>query len=240
MSDTMLQPAGPVLQHRPGTPEVAVAKEQDNYLTLPAVFTADGDVITRWQVTPEQRREIAAGADLYLILTLPRQLVNMFGFIPLQLHAGLPGHLQGPEPPPDGVTWALPQPRIALAAEQPEAGYCRVDVGVPPGADPSRIGYTVVAIARDPDFRDCVGLPMILSLVQPVLMLDVRQTDGAREIHVKVQFAPRRGDSLQTSAWSDPVAFTFPAADEAAGDGAANDGANEGQPAGGNGGDVVM
>lgn len=48
--------------------EVIIAKDQPQYMPLPALCTASGKVLTRWSFTHEERRAIALGADLYLCI----------------------------------------------------------------------------------------------------------------------------------------------------------------------------
>lgn len=56
-----MKPATPVLQgfH---VPEIPIAEGQDQYQTLPAVITKDGLVLTRWEITPDERRGLITGA----------------------------------------------------------------------------------------------------------------------------------------------------------------------------------
>lgn len=60
---------GPVidgLEHR----EVVYAKHQPQYLPLRTIVSDDRNrgVLSRWNLTPEQRKAIAEGADIYLQL----------------------------------------------------------------------------------------------------------------------------------------------------------------------------
>lgn len=55
--------------------EVVYAKDQPQYLPLPSL-QADGPmgaVLTRWTLTPEQRKAVAEGADIFLELSTFRQ-----------------------------------------------------------------------------------------------------------------------------------------------------------------------
>lgn len=62
-----MKPVSPVL---PGydVAEVIFAKDHPEYMQLPAVRvqSAEAQVLTRWQLSDEDRQKIAAGADLYL------------------------------------------------------------------------------------------------------------------------------------------------------------------------------
>lgn len=47
--------------------EIIYAKDQPEYSPLPTLLSEDGCiVITRWTFTPEERAQIAAGADMWL------------------------------------------------------------------------------------------------------------------------------------------------------------------------------
>jgi hypothetical protein len=62
-----MKPVSPVL---PGYEVVKVvfAKDQPEYMQLPAVRveSPERQVLTRWQLSEEDRQKIAAGADVYL------------------------------------------------------------------------------------------------------------------------------------------------------------------------------
>lgn len=68
--------------------ELMIAEEQPEYLTLPAAvvhWEGEISILTRWQPTAEERRAIAAGQDVYvLILTRGHPLQ------PLAVTAGPP------------------------------------------------------------------------------------------------------------------------------------------------------
>jgi len=67
-----------------GGREIVLAKDQPQYLPLPAAVHDDGHrLVTRWAFTDEERAKIAAGADLYLH-------TYTFGhpFQPVRLHVG--------------------------------------------------------------------------------------------------------------------------------------------------------
>jgi len=62
----------------PGSKAVVIAEHQDEYIDLPSVRTPalveDGElkvapyVITRWELTPEERLALANGEDLFITL----------------------------------------------------------------------------------------------------------------------------------------------------------------------------
>lgn len=45
---------------------VVMAKDQPQYIPLPALRHDDGRILSRWTFTDEEREAIADGADLYL------------------------------------------------------------------------------------------------------------------------------------------------------------------------------
>lgn len=55
-----------------GHPEVELAKDQPEYLQLPAALVKHDDgtvgVVTRWRLDPEEWMQLALGKDLYLCL----------------------------------------------------------------------------------------------------------------------------------------------------------------------------
>ena len=51
-----------------GSRAVVIAEHQKEYLDLPSVRTPDGQVITRWSFTLEERRAILQGEDLYITI----------------------------------------------------------------------------------------------------------------------------------------------------------------------------
>lgn len=52
----------------PGSRAVVIAEHQAEYRDLPSVRTPDGQVITRWALTDEERAQVAAGADVFVTL----------------------------------------------------------------------------------------------------------------------------------------------------------------------------
>lgn len=52
----------------PGSRATVIAKDQPEYRALPSIRTPDGQVITRWSFTDEERRAILRGEDLYITL----------------------------------------------------------------------------------------------------------------------------------------------------------------------------
>lgn len=55
-----ISPVAPVAKLR----EVTFAKDQPQYLPLPAILFPDGLAMSRWEFTDEERRLIAEGANL--------------------------------------------------------------------------------------------------------------------------------------------------------------------------------
>lgn len=84
-----MEPVNPGI---PGFPQVACGESQEEYNTLPAVlaYDASGNVIlvTRWQLSAEERAAIAAGGDLYLtVLTFGQPLQPvLLGTEPPEMH----------------------------------------------------------------------------------------------------------------------------------------------------------
>lgn len=69
----MLQPTKPELDERvtegAGLVYLEIAKEQEEFLTLPAYFNpSTGAVITEWQLSPEDIANIAASGRLRLVI----------------------------------------------------------------------------------------------------------------------------------------------------------------------------
>lgn len=59
---TPIDPEIPLLE------SVVYAKDQPQYLPLPACRTADGEVVTRWKLNWRSRLAVVFGADLYVTL----------------------------------------------------------------------------------------------------------------------------------------------------------------------------
>jgi hypothetical protein len=59
---------------RTGAPEIAIAEEQEEYLTLTGAVYGDNGaagpvtLLTRWRLSDEDRARIAAGEDLFVAL----------------------------------------------------------------------------------------------------------------------------------------------------------------------------
>lgn len=51
-----------------GSKAVVIAERQDEYRDLPSVRTPDGQVITRWTLTEDERRAIFMGEDVYVTI----------------------------------------------------------------------------------------------------------------------------------------------------------------------------
>jgi len=70
-------PISPVLPNQPGAKsyEIVFAKDQPEYLPLPAIKTTDGQVITRWKLSLKERIIILFTGNLFLRqLTFNNQL----------------------------------------------------------------------------------------------------------------------------------------------------------------------
>lgn len=63
-----MTPATPVLPRQPKTRdlEIVFAKDQPEYLPLPAIRTSDGQVITRWRLSWADRFRLLWSGDLFL------------------------------------------------------------------------------------------------------------------------------------------------------------------------------
>jgi hypothetical protein len=67
-------PAIPVQLLPPGSRASIINDQKKSFQDLPAVITPRGQVISRWTPTPEERKRIADGEDLYLtLIASPRQ-----------------------------------------------------------------------------------------------------------------------------------------------------------------------
>jgi hypothetical protein len=76
---------------RTGAPEIMIAENQTEYLTLPAAayVTKSGVacLLTRWRFTDEERERIAGGEDLFLM-----QLTFGQPMQPIELQVGPEGY----------------------------------------------------------------------------------------------------------------------------------------------------
>jgi hypothetical protein len=61
-----MKPISPVLPSHPEAPEVIYAKDQHEYLPLPAVRDCAGTVITRWKLTWRERFDILFSGSIWL------------------------------------------------------------------------------------------------------------------------------------------------------------------------------
>jgi hypothetical protein len=61
----MAKPVSPTIPGRDFS-EVLFAKDQPQYLPLPALVLPDGEVITRWQLDEEERQRVAETGELWL------------------------------------------------------------------------------------------------------------------------------------------------------------------------------
>jgi hypothetical protein len=51
-----------------GSRAVVIAEHQEEYRDLPSVRTPNGYVITRWQLTEDEKRRIVQGEDIFLTI----------------------------------------------------------------------------------------------------------------------------------------------------------------------------
>jgi len=57
-----------------GSRPVVIAKNQNEYRDLPSIRTPNGQVITRWSPSEEERRAIFEGQDIYLTILTTKQV----------------------------------------------------------------------------------------------------------------------------------------------------------------------
>src|SRR5271154_6677019 len=79
MIDYMQPHDGPVIDGLEDF-ECVYAANQPEYLPLRTLVCADGRVVSRWALTPEQRKAVAEGADIFLELSTffkPLQPIRM-------------------------------------------------------------------------------------------------------------------------------------------------------------------
>lgn len=72
-------------------PVVEFAKDQPEYITLPAVRLPDGTVVTRWSLTWKERLLIAIGGSIWLSIQTfnrPLQPVKLDARCPIMGHTG--------------------------------------------------------------------------------------------------------------------------------------------------------
>jgi hypothetical protein len=68
-------PISPVLCEEFVPLEIVYGKDQPEYISLPVLRNSTGVVLSRWQLTPEERKAVAEGADVLLsIWTFNQQL----------------------------------------------------------------------------------------------------------------------------------------------------------------------
>ncbi len=51
-----------------GSRAIVIAEHQDEYQDLPSIRTPDGQVITRWSLSDDERAAIVRGEDIYVTL----------------------------------------------------------------------------------------------------------------------------------------------------------------------------
>lgn len=83
-----MNPASPVIADYK---EVVYAKDQPEYIPLPAIRTADGTVITRWRLSWRERLRVLLHGEVYLtVLTFnhPLQPVRLEVSTPMDVLEG--------------------------------------------------------------------------------------------------------------------------------------------------------
>ncbi len=61
-----------------GSRAIVIAEHQDEYRDLPSIRTPDGQVITRWSLTTDERAAIVRGEDIYVTLLSHGAINPMF------------------------------------------------------------------------------------------------------------------------------------------------------------------
>jgi hypothetical protein len=83
----------PVAPRVGSLPEVTIAEDQHQFLTLVGAVTTyknGSGMLTRWRLTDEERERVVKGEDLYLELLTFGKPVQ-----PIILSIGVPNHLRG-------------------------------------------------------------------------------------------------------------------------------------------------
>lgn len=62
----------------PGSKAVVIAEHQDEYRDLPSVRTPNGQVITRWSPSLEERAAIIRGDDIFVTILSHGQINPLF------------------------------------------------------------------------------------------------------------------------------------------------------------------
>lgn len=69
-----MEPVSPVIPDV-DSPEVVYAKDQPEYLPLPAIKREDGAILTRWMLTEQEKQQILEQGYIYLeVLTFNKPL----------------------------------------------------------------------------------------------------------------------------------------------------------------------
>jgi hypothetical protein len=61
-----MKPVSPVLGEAFADREIVIAKDQPEYMPLPAIRSDNGVVLTRWKLTDGERQAVTDGADIFL------------------------------------------------------------------------------------------------------------------------------------------------------------------------------
>jgi hypothetical protein len=51
-----------------GSRAIIIAEHQDEFKSLPSVRTPDGKIITRWELTDDERKRVLLGDDVFLTI----------------------------------------------------------------------------------------------------------------------------------------------------------------------------
>ena len=79
-----MKPVSPVIPDS-NVEEVNYAEDQPEYRTLPAIRTSDGMVLSRWQLTDEEKQRVAETGEIYLMVwtfNMPLQPVFLSAEVP--------------------------------------------------------------------------------------------------------------------------------------------------------------
>ena len=64
-----------------GSTAVVIAEHQDQFKNLPSVRTPQGQVITRWSLTPAERNRISEGEDVFITILSNGEINPLFATV---------------------------------------------------------------------------------------------------------------------------------------------------------------
>ena len=64
-----------------GSKAVVIAEHQAQYKNLPSVRTPEGQVITRWSLTPAERNRISEGEDVFITILSDGEINPLFATV---------------------------------------------------------------------------------------------------------------------------------------------------------------